>query len=118
MYQNHQTGKLGENAAVLFLEERGYQILDRNWRHHHLELDIVAAKNHILQIIEVKTRHSIEFGWPEQSISKQKMQCLKNAAEAYQFQHKQWKYLQFNIVSITMDSNAIKEIVLLEDVYF
>ncbi len=44
MYQNHQTGKAGENAAVLFLENHGYQILERNWRHHHLELDIIAAK--------------------------------------------------------------------------
>ena len=36
MYQNHQTGKTGENAATLFLEEKGYQILERNWRHHPL----------------------------------------------------------------------------------
>jgi putative endonuclease len=118
MYQNHQIGKTGENAAVLFLEDKGFQILDRNWRHHHLELDIIAVKGQILHIIEVKTRHSIEFGWPEQSINKKKMQFLKNAAEAYQFQHKQWKYLQFNVVSITMESNNIKEILLIEDVYF
>lgn len=118
MYQNHQTGKLGENAAVLFLEEKGYQILERNWRHHHLELDIVAAKDNILQIVEVKTRHSMQYGWPEQSISKKKMQFLKNAAEAYQFQHKEWKNLQFNVVSISMENNEINEILLLEDVYF
>lgn len=118
MYQNHQTGKAGENAAVLFLEEKGYHILERNWRHHHLELDIIAAKGTILHIIEVKTRHSLQYGWPEQSISKNKMRFLKNAAEAYQFQHKQWKYLQFNVVSITMESNCIKEIFLLEDIYF
>ena len=118
MYQNHQTGKTGETAAAVFLEEKGYSILERNWRHHHLEIDIIAAKDQILQIIEVKTRHSIAFGWPEQSISKKKMQFLKNAAEAYQYQHKQWKYLQFNVVSITMESNDIQEILLLEDVYF
>ncbi len=117
MYQNHQTGKAGENAAALFLEEKGYQILERNWRHHHLELDIIAAKEKILHIIEVKTRHSVAYGWPEQSISKNKMRFLKNAAEAYQFQHKQWKYLQFNVISITMESDSIKEILLLEDVY-
>jgi putative endonuclease len=117
MYQNHQTGKTGENAATVFLEEKGYAILERNWRHHHLEIDIIASKDNILQIIEVKTRHSIAFGWPEQSISKNKMRFLKNAAEAYQFQNKQWKYLQFNVVSISMDSDNIKEIFLLEDVY-
>ncbi len=118
MYQNHQTGKAGENAAVLFLENKGFQILERNWRHHHLELDIIATKDNILQFIEVKTRHSIEFGWPEQSISRKKMQFLKNAGAAYQFQHKQWKYIQFNVVSITMESDRIKEIFLIEDVYF
>ncbi|OYU54583.1 MAG: hypothetical protein CFE25_14880 [Chitinophagaceae bacterium BSSC1] len=118
MYQNHETGKAGETAAVMFLEERGYRILERNWRHHHLELDIIAFKGMILHIFEVKTRHSIQFGWPEESIGKNKMRFLKNAAEAYQFQNKQWKYLQFNVVSITMESDSIKEIFLLEDVYF
>jgi putative endonuclease len=117
MIHNQQTGKRGENLAVEFLQEKGYQVIERNWRHHHLELDIIATKEGMLHIVEVKTRYSLQFGWPEQSISKNKMRFLKNAAEAYQFQHKKWKHLQFNVVAITLEENNVKEFLFLEDVY-
>ena len=115
---NQATGKKGEQIAASFLIDNGYEIQEKNWRHHHLEVDIIASKNGRLHIVEVKTRNSTRYGHPEESITKNKMKFLKNAAEAYQYQHKQWLYLQFDVIAITMISDIETEIFLIEDVYF
>lgn len=118
MLTNRLKGANGEALAVAFLLKHGYIIQERNWRHHHLEVDIIASKDQFLHIIEVKTRHSEKYGRPEESITRDKMTFLKNAAEAYQFQHKHWKYLQFDVIAITMNGYETPEIFMIEDVYF
>jgi len=77
---NKDTGFLGENKAAAYLIGMGYTILFRNWRYKHLEIDIIASKGNCLHIIEVKTRRSTNYGFPEQHIDAIKMQHLKNAA--------------------------------------
>ena len=69
--KNKDTGNFGENLACNYLKEKGFTILVQNWRYKHLEIDIIACKENKLHIIEVKTRSSIQFGYPEQFISKQ-----------------------------------------------
>ncbi len=115
---NQQIGKIGEDIAANYLNNHEFTLLERNWRHKHYEIDIIACKNNLLHIIEVKTRNSLDFGYPEESIGKAKMQFLKNAASSYQYQHPQWKYLQFDIIAITLDHELIKEIFFIEDVFF
>ena len=115
---NQATGKKGEQLAAGFLTDNGFEIQEKNWRYHHLEVDIIASKNGRLHIVEVKTRNSLRYGNPEESITKNKMKFLKNAAEAYQYQHKQWLYLQFDVIAITLISDIETEIFLIEDVYF
>ena len=114
--KNKDTGNFGENLACNFLIDKGFIILEKNWRHKHLEIDIIACKENRLYIIEVKTRSRIEFRYPEQFITKQKMQFLKNATAMYQLTHPKWKRIQFNVIAITL-SNPI-EILFLEDVFF
>jgi putative endonuclease len=117
-YNTLQVGKIGEDIAVDDLCKKEYSILARNWRHKHYEIDIIACKNNRLHIIEVKTRNSLDFGYPEESIGKAKMQFLKNAASSYQYQHPQWKYLQFDVIAIRLEKNTIQEVFFIEDVYF
>ena len=52
MAKHNDLGKAGENAAVAYLEQKGYLIRDRNWRKGHFELDIVAAKDNELIVVE------------------------------------------------------------------
>jgi putative endonuclease len=118
MNTNQNTGKNGESLAIQFLQEKGYQILERNWRHHHLEVDIIASYQGKLHIIEVKTRNSLRYGLPEESITKNKMRFLKNAGEAFQFKNPIWKYIQFDVIAITINNQTTNEILLFEDVYF
>ena len=70
MASHNDFGKEGEELAALWLSERGYDILHRNWRFGKLEIDIVAKKNEKLHIIEVKTRKGNFFGLPEDGVKR------------------------------------------------
>lgn len=118
MHNLKATGDLGEEIAAGYLKDKGYTILERNWRYKHWEVDIIASLKHKLHFIEVKTRNSLRFGKPEESITREKMTHMKNAAEQYQYQHPEWKYIQFNVIAITLVNGVAKEIYLIEDVYF
>lgn len=116
--ENKDTGFLGENIATTHLMELGFEILERNWRYKHLEIDIIASKENLLHIVEVKTRTSLLFGYPEQMIHPQKMQFLKNAAAHYQFANPQWKWLQFDVIAIYKKPTNEWALDYFEDVYF
>jgi putative endonuclease len=119
MRQNNQeTGKAGEDIAAQYLIDKGFIIIERNWRHRHLEVDLIAHKDQILHFIEVKTRTSLRFGYPEESISKAKMQFLKFASAAYQYQHPSWKYIQFDALSILLRGQKAIEIFMIADIYY
>lgn len=116
MAQHNITGKQGEELAAIFLEEQGYTLLHKNWRHKNWEVDIIATRNNRLHIIEVKTRTSTFFGYPEDNMSNAKMQYLINAAEEYMYQNPHWHQLQFDILAITIINDEV-EYFLIEDVY-
>ena len=115
---NKDTGELGENMAAVYLGNNGFNILERNWRFKHLEIDIIASKYDILHIVEVKTRTDIEYGYPEQMIGHLKMQFLKNAAAHYHYEHPEWKWLQFDIIAIMKKPTDEWALDYFEDVYF
>ena len=116
MAKHNQTGKDGEAMAVIWLAEHGYHILHQNWRHHNWEVDIIAYKEKRLHVIEVKTRSSDIFGYPEENMDSKKMQYLINAAEEYMYQYPQWQQLQFDILAINIRKSGV-EYFLIEDVY-
>ena len=118
-HKNHiKTGQLGEQFAAAHLESLGFHILEKNWRHKRLEVDIIASKEDILHFIEVKTRTSTQYGNPEDAVSISKMNFLRSAAEQYQFLFPQWKKIQFDVVAIQLRNEEIKEIFVNWDVYF
>ncbi len=118
MQWNRTTGNKGEEMAVGYLQQKGYAIVERNWRYKHLEVDVIASKGNRLHFFEIKTRTSDKYGKPEESISTKKMTNLKNAAEEYQYMHPEWKYVQFDVLAITLLYNQHAEFYLIEDVYF
>lgn len=114
---NKVTGNKGEDMAVDYLTAKGYSILHRNWRFKNWEVDIIANKGKFLHFIEIKTRTSSTYGKPEESITKKKMDNLMNAAEEYQYQNPEWKFIQFDVLAITLIYNSPAELYLIEDVY-
>lgn len=83
MAEHNELGKLGEEKAVEFLEEAGYEILERNWVFQKAEIDIIARKGVVLAIVEVKTRSSIDFGLPQEFVKPKKIQLLVKAVNEY-----------------------------------
>jgi putative endonuclease len=65
MALHNEIGKIGEEIALKFLKNAGYEVLELNWRFRKLEIDIIAKEGDILIAVEVKTRKSDEFGSPD-----------------------------------------------------
>lgn len=78
-----QLGLAGEEAAMHYLMERDYHILERNWRWHHLEVDLIADDFGEIVFVEVKTRSSQRWESPEARVDYVKQRHLVDAAQAY-----------------------------------
>ncbi|UZJ41454.1 YraN family protein [Prosthecochloris sp. SCSIO W1101] len=83
----HDLGRQGEMTAVTYLLEKGYRILDRNYRYRRNEIDIVAADKQTLCFIEVKTRSSDTKGHPLEAVTPEKQKEIIKAASAYLATH-------------------------------
>ncbi|MDQ8011837.1 MAG: YraN family protein [Flavobacterium nitrogenifigens] len=83
MAEHNDLGKLGEDLAAAHLEENGYSILERNFVIQKAEIDIIAQKDAVLAIVEVKTRSSLDFGSPQDFVKHKKIQLLIKAVNAY-----------------------------------
>ena len=80
---NQATGKEGEDLASAYLEKKGYRILERNYRKQSGEIDIIALEMNEICFIEVKTRKSAEFGFPEEAIDNDKLARIVETAETW-----------------------------------
>ena len=83
MAEHNDLGKKGEDLAVEFLLQNDYTILERNWIFQKAEIDIIAKKENIVTVIEVKTRSTLDFGSPQDFVKPKKIQLLIKAVNAY-----------------------------------
>jgi putative endonuclease len=100
MAEMHETGKKGEALAREYLISNGYTILETNWQSNHQEIDIIAAINNMVVIVEVKSRRSGYFGNPESSVTRQKQKMLIKAANHYLALHRLNNEIRFDIIAI------------------
>jgi putative endonuclease len=117
MASHNDLGKEGEAMAARWLTEKGYTVLHVNWRHSHYEIDIIATKQEKLHIIEVKARKDSPFGHPEDSVTKRKFKNLQRAADEFLFHNPGYKWMQYDVLAITLFPNKEAEFFLLEDVF-
>ena len=82
MAQHNDLGKWGESAVADYLAERGYAIVERNWRLGKIEIDIIASKGTDIVFVEVKTRREPSAN-PFEAMPRQKDQMLLRGANAY-----------------------------------
>ncbi|MCX7729203.1 MAG: YraN family protein [Bacteroidia bacterium] len=100
-------GKEWESIASDYLKNKGYKILEQNWRFKHLEIDIIAEKDNFLIISEVKYRTYTTFGEPETFVNQQKQKFLMEAAHQYVLQKEIDKEIRFDIIAITKKNNHL-----------
>ena len=115
--KRRDTGALGEKLARDFLKKQGYRILETNYRYPEGEVDIVAKHKDSLVFIEVRTKKSLEFGSPEESITRTKRERLRAAAARYRQTHNNlplsWR---IDVVAIELDQRGdLSRIALIEN---
>jgi putative endonuclease len=108
MAQHNETGKQGEAEAVRYLQEKGYEVMARNYRHQHAEIDLVAKKGKLLVFVEVKTRTNLSYGNPEEFVSYTKSRLVMKAAEHYIFAHDWFHDIRFDIIAVAMSGNELR----------
>ena len=108
MAQHNELGKEGELLARQFLKEKGFRIVETNFRYEKDEIDIIAIDNNELVFVEVKTRSNEHFGEPEEAVGLRKESFLVRAAEAYLQMHSEYAGIRFDIVAVILSKNKRK----------
>lgn len=107
----HLLGQEGERLAANFLAEMGYRIIERNYRYHRNEIDIIARDGRTLCFVEVKTRLSSDKGHPAESVTLQKQHEIIKAAQAYlAFSTDGECDCRFDVVAVRVQSMEEKQI--------
>jgi len=112
---NHKEfGNGGENTACLFLGTKGYKIIERNYKAYRKEIDVIALRDEYIIFAEVKTRSSVKFGVPSESVNITKQRHIIFAAKNFMLENgRLYSELQprFDVVEIYHDKKTGKNYV-------
>ncbi|MFB6258185.1 MAG: YraN family protein [Flavobacteriales bacterium] len=109
-------GKEGEEAAVRYLKDHGYSIRERNWTFGQREVDIIAEKEDLLIIAEVKTQKNRRFGSPQFRVNKNKQENLVQAANGYVHRKGLDRDVRFDILAVIINQEG-EEVHHIEDAF-
>lgn len=106
MADHNDLGKKAEDLAVEFLQKSGYKILIRNYRFQKAEIDIIAEKDNVIIIIEVKARSTDAFMLPQEAVNKRKISLIVSAANHYLEEFNKTQEVRFDIISVLPDERG------------
>ena len=113
---NSKIGKLGEDLAGRFLESNGYRIIDRNFSTRYGEIDLIAKSDDEILFCEVKTRSSLQYGYPELAVSAKKLKHFLGAAKIYLKLKNLDSFWRLDIISVERLENQEPKIEWFKDV--
>lgn len=117
MAAHNELGQWGEDLAVAYLQGKGYQIVERDWKSGHRDIDIIARDEAgTIVFVEVKTRRNRVFGEPEEAIDYRKLQSLRQAINHYINFKRINSEVRFDIISIIGTVGSEPEINHIKDV--
>ena len=101
---NRQIGISGENEAAVYLKEKGYQIIAKNWRTKIGEIDIIAYKDSTIVFVEVKTWPHGDYFSLAAAINKRKRKRIIETTKCFLSDYRQYKesYVRFDVIAIAM----------------
>ncbi len=108
MGKHNEFGKEGEAIATALLVKKGYHIRERNYRYLKAEIDIIAEKNGILAIVEVRARSTDRVISIAETITKKKIQLLVAAADHYVTEKSLAVEVRFDIIAILKNRYQFK----------
>jgi putative endonuclease len=103
-------GKKGEQLAAEFLIKQGFEIVVRNYRYKHAEIDLIIKRDDWLIFVEVKARSSNDFGEPEEFVDARKVNKIFEAAEEYIYSTDWHGHIRFDIVSVKLGKEPVVEL--------
>ena len=115
MTEKQVRGAIGEQAAVDYLRQNGFMIVERNYRIGRSEVDIIASRYDELHFVEVKTRKAGSMTAPEEALTEQKFRAMRRAASAYMAQHHLILEPRFSLIAIEMVGNTVVSLRFVED---
>lgn len=119
MAEHNDLGKWGEDEAALYYEDRGYEILERDWKVGKRDIDLIALTEDkdTLVFVEVKTRQNNDLQEPEEALDVKKMRNLAIAANAYVKLHGLDMDVRFDIISVIGKCSCVESIECFEDAF-
>lgn len=117
MAEHNQTGIKGEMIAANYLREKGYQIIECNKKFGRAEIDIIAKIGNEYVFVEVKTRKTAYFGFPEEAINDKKIGLMTLAAELFCEEIALNTEVRFDLISLILQTGK-PEIIHIEDAFF
>ncbi|WP_426274978.1 YraN family protein [Chryseobacterium sp. S-02] len=103
MATHNDFGKKAEDLAVEYLQKNGYKILVRNFRFQKAEIDIIAEKDNLIIVTEVKARSTDAFMLPQEAVTKTKIKLIVSAANHYLEEFNKNQEVRFDIISVLPD---------------
>lgn len=98
---NKNKGNIGENKAVNYLVEKGYEILETNYKTKLGEIDIIAKDGERIVFVEVKARATARFGYPREAVNYYKQKTIQMVASMYLKSKRLLNsYIRFDIIEI------------------
>ena len=108
-------GAIGEQAAVDYLRQNGFMVVERNYRIGRSEVDIIASRYDELHFVEVKTRKYGSMTAPEEALTEQKLRTMRRAASAYMAQHHSMLEPKFSLIAIDIIGERVESLRFVED---
>lgn len=105
MADHNDFGKIAEDMTADYLQKNGYKILARNFRFQKAEIDIIAEKDELIIIVEVKARSTDFFILPQEAVTKTKIRSIVQAANHYLEEFNKQNEVRFDIISVLPDEN-------------
>ena len=106
----HTTGKKGEEEALHYLQKKGYEILEQNYRWGRGEIDIICRKKNRIIFVEVKTRLSFRYGDPVEAVDRRKQKQIIRIAERYLVEKRLYGKADCRFDVITLAREALTHI--------
>lgn len=115
MPYRQSVGKKGEDLAAIFLQTKGFSIITKNWRCPLGEIDLIVERDGEIRFVEVKTRASRVYGFPEEAVTAKKLRHLARSAEVWLRGRQEARY-QMDVVSIFLRPSAPPQVIWIEGV--
>jgi len=119
-FSNKKIGAVGEKIALVYLKNKGYRLLQKNFYCHWGEIDLIFKKDGKIIFVEVKTRVGEKKGKPYEAVNFHKIKDLKRAINYYLLKKKFFQSkLSLEVISVVLNHDlSLKEIKHFEEVIY